>query len=430
MCDFVAYSIIHPRYKQLEQYKLLEKHGFKIPVNKMVTNLSSEILSKYLIERREQSIYDIDGIVVTDNSAIYEHPTNKDNPDFAFAFKMQMNDQIAIATVKSVIWNVSKDGYLKPKIEITPVELAGTTITFATAFNAKYVVDNKLGEGAQVKIIRSGDVIPHILEVIKQAKIVQMPNEKYVWTDTDVDIYIEDTSDNKMVTIKSLTFFLKTINAKHISEGVVTKFVEAKIDTIEKILESEYSDFKLVDGIGEKSFQKIMDSIHEGIKNAELQTLMAASGIFGRGLGERKLKEILNKYPTIMSDKLSNKELMNNILEVDGFSDTLATKFCENLNEFKIFFDNLSSIIDLSHMIAKKEIKKDNKYAGKIFVFSGFRDKELETMIVNNGGKVSSSVSKNTTYLIVADKNETSGKIKNAQDNNVPILSRDEFIKL
>ena len=127
---------------------------------------------------------------------------------------MLFNDQVVEATVKEVTWGKSKDKYLKPRIKIDPpIKLGGVTITFATAFNAKYVCDNKLGPGAKIKITRSGDVIPYITSIVKKASKPQMPSEKYYWNETETDIIL-DSDDDLEVKIKKISYFFKILKAK------------------------------------------------------------------------------------------------------------------------------------------------------------------------------------------------------------------------
>jgi NAD-dependent DNA ligase len=174
---------------QEEQMKLLKKYKFKVANYKVVDKLNYEFLTEYFEKRRNKSDYEIDGIVVFDNSRPYENVQG--NPDYGFAFKVLLEEQKAEAIVEDVEWNVSKDGYIKPRIRIKPVKLVGTVITYATAFNAKYVVDNKLGPGAVITIVRSGDVIPDIVEVIKPSKEPKMPDIAYKWNKTKVDIIVK-----------------------------------------------------------------------------------------------------------------------------------------------------------------------------------------------------------------------------------------------
>ena len=167
MIDFVAYAVLNPQYKQKKQMEKLTKWKILTVKYKVKKSIDHNMLSKYLIKRRKDGIYDIDGIVVIDNSDVYN--VTKKNPKYGFAFKTILMDQIAETTVLDVEWNVSTFGLLKPRIKVEPIVISGVTIQYATAHNAKFVVKNVLGPGAIIKIIRSGDVIPKIIEVMEPA---------------------------------------------------------------------------------------------------------------------------------------------------------------------------------------------------------------------------------------------------------------------
>ena len=152
--DFVAYEVINPTLKPSEQMKALEIMNVKTVLNTpQSSTLSNEKLSEKLINWRDNYEYEIDGVIVIDDN-IYER--KKENPKHAFAFKMVLSEQIAEAKVLDVLWSPSKDGYLKPRIRIEPITIGGATIEFATAFNAAYVKQNKIGIGSIIRIVRSG----------------------------------------------------------------------------------------------------------------------------------------------------------------------------------------------------------------------------------------------------------------------------------
>ena len=170
--DFVAYEIIDgdikKQSKPSNQLKRLNELGFKVVNNKKVSKIDIESLSEYLIMEKEFSEYDIDGIIVIPD---VEYTRNVDkNPKYSFAFKMQLDSNVVEAEVENVLWNISKFGLLKPRVQIKPVNLNGVTITYTTGFNAKYIVEKSIGPGAIIKLTRSGDVIPFILEVIRPSK--------------------------------------------------------------------------------------------------------------------------------------------------------------------------------------------------------------------------------------------------------------------
>jgi NAD-dependent DNA ligase len=447
LVNFVSYAVLYPELNQIDQMKQLEKWKINIAEYKVIKNLTQEFLEEYFKDRRKNSPFDVDGIVCIDSSKL--HILKPGYPEYGVAFKMVLDDQFTVATVKRIIWEPTMDSYLKPSVEINPVELVGTTVTFATAHNAKFVKTNKLGKGARIKIIRSGDVIPYIMEVVEPAKKADMPDIPYIWNDTEVDILIDYEEDideeilNK-VKVKLLAHFFKTIGVKFLSEGILTKFVENDYNSICKILgadEDDLEDLYDIDGLGKKSITKIYKEIENKIEGVQLHTFMAATHIFGRGIAERKLKEILKVYPNILYEEWSKKVLTQNINNIDGFSDIMTSKFVDNLEQFKKFCKDLQKVYDISHIIKKKEIKKIskddlnkldkfNKFNKLTVVFTGIRDKELQELIENNGGKVSSSVSKNTDIVIHAEDPDTeNSKYKKAKELNIKLMSLSQFKK-
>jgi DNA ligase (NAD+) len=164
---------------------------------------------------------------------------------------------------------------------------------------------------------------------------------------------------------------------------------------------------------------------------------MAASQIFGRGIGSKKFKLITDAYPNIIDivNKNGNvKEIINNI---NGFDDKTTAKIVDN---FKLFIKWLNKLIKLKPNVLSKNTEKGegeskkgkgaySKYANKTIVFTGFRDKEVEILLDKIGSKVTTSVSKNTDILIAADTTEKSSKIVKANELNVKVISKDEFYK-
>lgn len=172
--DVITYEIVSPNFHSKSyQFHILSTVGFKTAPTMVLSGI--ELTDAKLIEiintRRAASPFAIDGIVLEiDSETIRKrvNPTKETlNPEYARKYKVASEDNVAIATVVDVHWNVSKTGYLKPRVEIEPVELVGVTVTFATGFNAKFIYENKVGPGAKVRITRSGDVIPYITDVIE-----------------------------------------------------------------------------------------------------------------------------------------------------------------------------------------------------------------------------------------------------------------------
>ena len=440
LTDFVVYSVVNPRYKQSEQMKLIKKYGFNVVNNWVEKKLSTVELAKTMIEHRQNSSYEIDGIIIIDDNEAYE--LTDSNPDYAIAFKTELDDQTAITTIIDVVWKLQKDGQFSVKILITPVILLGSEISQATAKNAKFVQDNKLGPGAVIKIVKSGDIIPNIAEIIKPAPNgAKMPSTPYKWNSTGVSIIAQDLlSDQKdQIAIQRMVYFFETLNIKYISEGIITKLVNAKYTDVFTFLSAKEEDIVQIEGIGSSLYEKIMTNTNTILKNTKLNILMAASGCFDRGLGRRKIKLVTDEYPNIMTDKISDTDLLEKIKLIDGYAEKTAQQFVDGFKNFKPYFEKLNKIIDLKYLIVKvKEApkakekengKKELRFAGEKVVFTGFRNKLMEELVENEGGKISGSVSKNTTLVVYSSKpiNEPSSKLQQAKDLGIKTMSEDEF---
>ena len=422
---FVGYEIVDPFDKIESQMKLLKKLKFETVENKLVNKLDEDYLSSYFKKRKLESKYDIDGIIVTHNG---DHERNKSkNPKYAFAFKELIEDQILTTEITDIEWRVSKDGLIKPRIHIKPTIIGGIKILHVTGHNAKNVIDSGLGIGAKIKITRAGEVIPYILEVIKKAKPT-LPKIPYKWNDTKVDYVVDkdnlSDSINYDILVKNITYFLKTMNIKYVDESIVKKMINVGLNDINKIINASVDDLMKIDGFKDKMAEKIFKNVQDAIKDVELSKVMTASNLFGHGLGIKKLSLVTNKNPDILKLKLSRKDFINKIVEIDGFDVKTATQFVDNIDKFKEFLLKNKNI-----KVYTKKIKKNGKFSNKKFVFTGFRDKSLEELIEKEGGSIINSVSENTDFLITNDLNSKSSKIKKAKDLKIKILLKDDFLK-
>ena len=430
--DFIAYSIIHPSLKFSDQMIKMNEYGFNVVWHKTCEKLTNTELSNLLQKRRSLGEYEIDGIVVFDSEKKHHHVSG--NPTYGFAFKQVLTDQVAEVKVKHVEWNVSKDGYLKPRVFIEPVKLLGVEINKATGHNAAFIRDNVIGPGAVIKIIRSGDVIPYIAEVIKPSisKKPQMPEQKYKWNKTKIDIIVDNKENIVEIQTKVLTYFFEKMNVKYISKGIIKKLVQNGITNVIEWVKVNRDQLAKIDGIGIKSVKKIDDSFITALKEATLYQLMAATNLFGRNLGSKKIKLIIQEYPNILKLKDSNEELFRKVKNLDGFDDILANQFINHLNEYKKFHNELTKLVNINHL-NNNIVTKNSTFKGITFVFTGYRNKDWEKKIEEGGGKVTGSVSKNTNIIIYTDT--SSSKYKKAvelkqQDESIKILTPDEAKKL
>ncbi len=422
--SLVLYQVIDPVYNITDQLNIIKDMGFKVVHKKVVDSMTFPQLSKYLVKRRANSKYVIDGIIVTNNDI---HPINTDgNPEYAWAFKNVLEDQKAISKVINIEWNTTKDGYIVPTIIIEPVDVGGVTIQRITGNNAKFIGDNKIGIGAEVEVIRSNDVIPKIEKVIKPAKVVYPEGE---WNESGVHLMsIEKESDD--INIKNIYYFFSTFNTAGLGEKIVEKIYNAGYTTILDFLKLRVEDIKAIEGFKQKSAENIISSIKKSTINIPLYLLMKASNKLGRGMGAERAKDVLDKYPNIMSEykKYSETQFINMLRIIDGWEEKTSTIFAKNFKHFVEFYESIKEYITIE-IKDKSTEKKSDKLNGIKIVMSGFRDKELEELITTNGGEISSGVSKNTSILVIKDESSRdTGKALKASELGVKIYTLDEFI--
>ena len=417
---FVSYEIIDENLTPEEQLLKLKSLNFEVVKYSICKNLENDELDLLLRNEKNTSKYDIDGIVIQSNEK-YERNTSG-NPSYAFAFKNLAD--IVTSTVLLVIWNITKHGLVKPRISIEPVNVNGVVVSYTTGFNAKYICENKIGKGAIIEITRSGDVIPHIVGIVKQAKEVEMPAFSYRWNDTHVDIV--KTGDDNEKNAKIIGSFFSAIDVKFIGEKTIKKLIESEFDTIEKIVKAKIDELAIVKGLGPTIAKKIHNNIQEGLRNASTAKILSGSCVFGFGLGEKKIDALLSAIPNLLKNE--NDKLEEQIAKVKGFSEITAKRIVENLSEAQMFIDNLS--IKLPEKTTTESIViKSNRLENVRVVFSGLRNKQLEARIINAGGKVTSSVSSKTTCLISKDTDTRTEKVFLAMENGIDIFTVEEFEK-
>ena len=417
--SLVLYQVIDPVYKITDQLKIIEELGFKTVHSRIFEKLSFKLLSKYLIRRRTNSRYVIDGIIITNDMV---HDINiEGNPEFAWAFKDALDDMKAESKIIDIEWNQSKDGNIIPTIIIEPVDIGGVTIKRITGNNARYIKDNMLGIGAEVEVIRSNDVIPKIERVIRGVE-ADLPDGE--WDDNMVHIKTDDITDN--VEIKNIYYFFSTLNTMGLGEKIVEKLYNAGYDTILKIIQLKQTDISIIEGFKEKSAENIVNNIKKSLTNVPLAILMKASNKLGRGMGEERAKDVLLHMPNIMTEykQMTEDQFVNKLKQINGWEEKTSRMFAKNFKHFIDFYNSIKNYVTIETIFKKT----GDKFKDMKIVMSGFRDKDLEKYIEDNGGIIQSGVSKNTTILIIKDESvrDTSKALK-AKELGVQVMTKEQF---
>lgn len=415
-CEYIRYGAIPTNDTSFAfKSEILDElnKGQKTKVKYHLTNLDS-LTEELLINLfHEWSVdYEIDGLIIEVNSLSIQkqlgRETSSNNPVYARAFKHESFEQKAETEVIGISWNISKQGLLKPILHINPVKLDGVTVSNVTGNNARFVKDMGIGVGAKVVVKRSGMVIPLIVDVLQTVDFVMpvVEGTEIDWSESGIElITLTETDEQKLR--KNIAFF-EILEAENVSEGVITQLWDAGYQTIESILNLTQSDLEKIDRFGKRKAQIVFTSIQKCIKDVQLSKLQHATGIF-KGLGSKKLA-LLEEFTT--------KPTIDQVMEIEGFAEISAKTYVDNYDNFFNF------VKDLPITIAQKveAVKVGTDLDGKSFVFTGIRLPEYEKIIVENGGIISSGVSKNTTYLVMKKKGSGSSKEIKAINLGITIL--------
>jgi DNA ligase (NAD+) len=442
--QFVAYSRPWPATERLsDALASLARLGFTV-VNHDVCDeaLDAEYLSARLRDRRAASEFEADGIVVTHDGRAYEVADGV-NPAHAFAYKSLEVQDIAEVTVERVVWTATKDGYLVPVVEFeTPVQLAGVMVKRATGFNAGFIQKNAIGAGARVRVTRSGDVIPHIVDTVSPAPGGRpcLPPGEWKWTESGKHIVLVDPGADQGVAAKQIENFFKKLEVRGAGAGVVARLVSAGFDTIPKVLAATVDDLRGIPGFGAKSSEALVTAIRDTTSGMTLVDVMNASNAFGRFFGRKRLQAIVDAFPRLASDRGFVPSAADLESRVEGVSSKLAQAFITGLREF-----NDSPFALLLQISQNNNNNNNNKPSertpnvdkavllGFKVVFTGFRDKDLEARIVKAGGRVEDSILERkddpARTLLVFDKHDTTTtKAKKAAKIGARALSKDAFV--
>ena len=414
----IVYEYISPGGTQkpmATQLAWAKQKKFRVVYHKVYDNLDYNTLVEIFQDRRKRAKYDIDGIIVQANQK-YTRNT-RGNPEYAFAFKQNQASDMRVVNVVQVIWRESRYNKLVPRIEIEPVDLAGATIRFATGHNAQFVYDNDIGPGSRIRIVRSGDVIPYIQDVVKSTR-AQMPDGNFEWD--GVDIRMEGVSNESQ--LRAAEFFYGTLGAEGIRYRSIRKLVEyAEVEpTILNIvwIEEAWWAEALGPNKGPQLYaasESIWDTTHY------LYVLMTASGLFPR-LGLTQLRKITQAIPDILEQ--DEDTIRDRLGSVSGIGGSAITVLLGNLPRFATWLEEME--LEWEPEETPDPIT-DGPLSGETLLFTGFRDSDLTFAVEQAGGTLSNSFSRDVTILVTKDGLTSNNKTFKALELNVLILTQNEL---
>lgn len=383
----------------------------KVPYTVISIDKINDTLLEQLYNDWNSQNYNLDGLVIDVDDYLLRLKLNRDtknNPKYAFAYKGNF-EETANVPIKNIEYQISKRGKATPVFEFEPFKLSGVMISRATGHNAKFLKDNDIGIGSVVTIKRSGEVIPYVVNVISSTGFVEPTHLGTIkWSETGTDLFVIGDNDEK--NIQQILSFYKTLEFDDVGYGFVKTLYHNGIDTVDKTLNVLSQVLLTMDGIGESKASTFLSQINN-LKNNGVNKvkLMAATGFFPL-LGERKLK-LLEHFDT--------KPTLEEVIKIKGFSDKSADIYLANYDKFiKFAYRNSLELLTEDNVVGS--------LTGQQFIFTGFRDKQLESNIISNGGEIVKTVKKGV-IVIVKDVNSTSSKVKKAKELNCKIINRNDF---
>lgn len=425
-------------HSHAEGLNYLRDLGFKVIPNKDILRDIHSVYQKIkeIGENRDNLSFEIDGAVVKVNSF-----TDRDLlgstakfPKWAIAYKFPPEQQET--QIENIIVQVGRTGAVTPLALLTPVRIAGSTVSRATLHNMDYIVEKDIKIGDYVKIQKAGDIIPEVYEVIKSKRtgkekdftIPERCNEcgASIIREEGEAAYRCTGMNCPAQRLRHIIHFVSrdAMDIEGLGASIIEQMLERKL--IENAADLYYlnpEEIAQMDKMGEKSAQNLMDAL-ENSKQNPLYRLINALGI--RHIGEKGAKILARQFQTLDKLMAAGQEELTQIEDIgeimamsiiDFFREPQNIAFIEKLRNAGVNFAD------------EQPENADKRFEGKTFVLTGtltnYTRAEASEIIERLGGKTSSSVSKKTSYVLAGE--EAGSKLEKAVRLGVPVITEEEF---
>lgn len=428
---------------QYDDIELLSKLGFH-GVTCRLCHGQKEMMDAIdaIGENRESLAYWIDGAVIKTNSLELQEKigVNSKYPMHSVAYKYPAEKKET--TIHHIEVNVGRTGVLTPVAVFEPIYLSGTRVTRATCHNQKFLTDRELNTGARVAVIKSGEIIPKIVATYVPATPFRI--EKCPVCGTKAISISDEESCTEIMVCPNMTgcpaqklhyfeFFCsrEVMNIQGLGPAILSSFLDNKI--LENIwdiyhLQEKVSDMMFLEGFQPKRIDNILKAVEKSKSNT-LDRVIKSLGI--PGVGRHIGKALAKRYPDMES--IANAPI-EELMAIDGIGYISA-------GAIRQFWDDPACVERYRQLqdagvnmtsSAYKTTPSDGKLSGLTFVITGtlpsMEREKAKTLIEENGGKVSGSVSKKTSYVLAGDA--AGSKLEKAQSLNIPVISENDFLAM
>lgn len=398
-----------------------------------------------LVDIAEETKTPIDGVVIMYDDIAYGKSLGKTGHHYRNGLALKFKEEEEETTITNIEWQVGRTGKITPVAVFKPVILDNTTVSKASLHNINTMQKLKIRPYATVTVVKSNEIIPQIIKCTGGTSYeFEIPRTcpvcggvtTFAGDGETINIYCKNPNCPAQ-SIRGLSYFASKdgMNIDGLSDKKIEKLVDAGIisnplDIYN--LDLHRTEIVEFEGMGEKSFDKLLSSIEKS-KNVKLENFIAALGIPNVALSKAK----------IISREFNGDWNKFEAAVISGFDftqlDTFGVEINKSIHKYfkEVFFTNdiykeLVSLMkfQMQQVSDEPQIFKDMIFAitGNVHIFAS--RKEIQKKIESLGGKVAGSVSKKTAYLINNDVESSSSKNKDAKKNDVPIITEEEFLKL
>jgi DNA ligase (NAD+) len=420
--------------------ELLEEWGFPVGKYKKICKGADDVLKFYqsIGEMREDLPYEIDGVVVKLNAFNQQQIAGfvARSPRGMIAFKFPPKKSTTL--VEDIQVQVGRTGALTPVAIVTPVSVGGVWVKRATLHNQDEIDRKDIRIGDHVVIQRAGDVIPEVVEVLKDKRRgderkFRIPDQCPVCGSKAIrpegEAVTRCSGRNCIAKLKERVRHFAQKDALNI-DGLGDRIVEQLVDAglvkhLHDLYTLEFDDVLGLEGFADKSAHNLLNAI-DASRSPELYRLIFGLGI--RHIGETTAKLLAQKFKSLTKLRNTTAE---QLMEVDGVGSEMANSLVEHFSHPEVN-DEMDELLNRITPIEPKASTLPQLFAGKVFVLTGTlptMDRGEATKIIeDHGGKVSSSVSKKTDYVLAGE--EAGSKLEKARTLGVKILDENEFRSL